>query len=177
MERDIGKPLFNVFLLIASASAFVAASALPNVEIPGDLSAAFFPKLLSGLVFILAIPCLIKDFQEWKSPESKSPESNSRSGDKTSSASGRVRSIAQWSFIIVLLIAYILAFERLGYIISTSLFTFFCVMGLVMISGTWATLSTPQKGGSVLSGAVFSVVLASAIFYVFTELFQIPLPS
>ncbi|MBZ5487332.1 tripartite tricarboxylate transporter TctB family protein [Halomonas aquamarina] len=168
MERDIGKPLFNLFLLIASASAFVAASALPNIEIPGDLSAAFFPKLLSGLVFILAIPCLIKDLQEWR-----------RAGSEGSKAAAvnPVRGIAQWCFAIVLLVAYIYAFERLGYIASTALFTFFCVMGLALISGAWSTLSAAQKGLSLLFALVFSVVLAGAIFYVFTDLFQIPLPT
>lgn len=168
MERDIGKPLFNIFLLLASASAYVAASSLPNVEIPGDLSASFFPKLLSALVFILTVPCLVKDAQAWRL---------SNSATKATRAVNPVRSIAQWCFVIVVLIAYIYAFERLGYMASTALFTFFCVMGLAFISGTWATLSASKKGLSLLFALIFSIVLASCIFYVFTDLFQIPLPT
>lgn len=168
MQRDIGKPLFNIFLLVASASAFIAASALPNVEIPGDLSPAFFPKLLSALVFILAIPCLINDVREWRLGGSQ---------ERASSAVSRARSVTQWLFVVVLLIAYIFAFERFGYIASTASFTFCCVMGFLLISGAWKTLSASQKGVSLLSGLVFSVILAGAIFYVFTDLFRIPLPT
>ncbi|WNL41502.1 tripartite tricarboxylate transporter TctB family protein [Halomonas sp. PAMB 3264] len=168
MERDIGKPLFDIFLLIVSASAFVAASALPNVNIPGDLSASFFPQFLSALVFLLAIPCLIKDTRQWRS---------ARGAEPSSSATSTARGVAQWGFIIAALIGYIYTFERLGYIASTALFIFLCVMGLTVISGTWTTLSKSKKGLSVLFALIFSVVLAGCIFYVFTDLFQIPLPT
>ncbi|MGP9799290.1 tripartite tricarboxylate transporter TctB family protein [Halomonas sp. 86] len=168
MERDIGKPLFNLFLLVASASAFVAATALPNIEIVGDLSPAFFPQLLSGLIFLFAIPCLIKDAREWwiaKQIHSDTPHAL------------QVRSIAQWLFVVALLTGYIFAFERIGYIASTGLFTFFCIMGFVVISGVWSTLSMSQRWKSFLSTLVFSTILAVAIFYVFTVLFKIPLPT
>ncbi|MCB8887847.1 tripartite tricarboxylate transporter TctB family protein [Vreelandella malpeensis] len=166
-QRDIGKPLFNVVLIIVSASVFVAASAFPDVNIPGDLSAAFFPKFLSGLIFILAIPCLIKDFQEWR-----------KGGQAVSSSSiSLVRGASQWLFVILLLIAYVYAFERLGYMISTALFTFSCVVGLTVLSGTWGTLSTAVKSKALAGALVFSVVLAVTIFYVFTDLFKIPLPT
>ncbi|MCS2608615.1 tripartite tricarboxylate transporter TctB family protein [Halomonas dongshanensis] len=166
-QRDIGKPLFNVVLIIVSASVFVAASAFPNVNIPGDLSAAFFPQLLSALIFIFAIPCLIKDFQEW------------RTGDVTASSSSisLARAAGQWLFVILLLIAYVYAFERLGYMISTALFIFFCVVGLAVLSGTWGTLSIAGKSKALAGALVFAVVLAVAIFYVFTDLFKIPLPT
>ena len=168
MERDIGKPLFNLFLLIASASVFVAATALPNFEIPGDLSPAFFPKLLSGLVFVLAIPCLVNDVREWWMAEGISSETP---------RTMRVRGIAQWFFVVILLAGYILAFERLGYIASTFLFAFCCVMGLVMLSGVWTTLSASLRVKSLLTVLVFSAVLSVTIFYVFTDLFKIPLPT
>ncbi|WP_046078934.1 tripartite tricarboxylate transporter TctB family protein [Halomonas sp. HG01] len=168
MQRDIGKPLFDLFLLITSAAAFVAATALPSIEIVGDLSPAFFPKLLSGLIFLFAIPCLIKDFREWWSV---------RSAVSTTPRSVKVRSVAQWLFIVALLIGYMLAFERLGYVVSTASFTFCCVLGLVVLSGVWGEQSMAQRGKSVLGALVFAVVLAVAVFYVFNDLFEIPLPA
>lgn len=168
MQRDIGKPLFDLFLLIASAAAFVAATALPEIEIVGDLSPAFFPKLLSGLIFLFAIPCLIKDFREWwmvRSVASPTPRVV------------KVRSVAQWMFVVALLVGYMLAFERLGYIISTASFTFSCVLGLVILSGAWGEQTMAQRGKSVLGALVFAAVLAVAVFYVFNNLFEIPLPA
>lgn len=168
MERDIGKPLFNLFLLIVSASAFVAATSIPNIEIPGDLSPAFFPKLLSGLVFLLAIPCLVNDVREWRMAESVSSKTPKNM---------RIRSTAQWLFVVVLLAGYVFVFERLGYIPSTFLFTLCCVVGLVVLSGVWTTMSASQRVKTLLAALLFSAVLSVAIFYVFTDLFKIPLPT
>ncbi|MGO2241828.1 MAG: tripartite tricarboxylate transporter TctB family protein [Halomonas sp.] len=168
MERDIGKPLFNLFLMIISAVAFVVASGLPNYEIVGDLSPAFFPQLLSGLIFLFAIPCLVKDVSEWRAAKGVRSQSTD---------SSRTRGVVQWLFIIVLLIGYIVAFEPLGYIASTALFIFFCVVGLVFISGVWASLSATERGKSLVAALIFAILLTLGIFYVFTELFNIPLPT
>lgn len=168
MERDIGKPIFNLFLLIVSASVFVATTAIPDVEIPGDLSPAFFPKLLSGLVFLLAIPCLVNDMREWLRAR--------RICSEVPNAS-QIRSIVQWLFVVILLAGYIFAFERLGYVASTFLFALCCVMGLVVLSGVWKTQSASQRVKSLLAVLVFSAVLSVSIFYVFTDLFKIPLPT
>ncbi|MGO2393221.1 MAG: tripartite tricarboxylate transporter TctB family protein [Halomonas sp.] len=168
MERDIGKPLFNLFLMITSAIAFVVASGIPDFEIVGDLSPAFFPQLLSGLIFLLALPCLVKDVNEWRMA----------AGARSQSAGvSRKRSIAQWLFIILLLIGYIVSFEPLGYIASTAFFTFVCVVGLAFVSGVWASLSAIERGKSLIATLVFALLLTLGIFYVFTELFNIPLPT
>lgn len=168
MQRDIGKPLFDLVLLVTSAAAFALSTTLRNVEIVGDLSASFFPKLISGLIFLLVIPCLIKDIREWRAAGDGSPASQ---------GAGSARNVAQWGLIIVLAAGYILIFEAFGYIPSTALFTFFCIIGLAVISGTWRQLSAMAQLKSVLLAAVFAVTLAVAIFYVFTELFEIPLPD
>ncbi|MDN7131164.1 tripartite tricarboxylate transporter TctB family protein [Halomonas sp. MC140] len=168
MGNDIGKPLFNLFLLIASASAFIAATEIPNYEIAGDLSPAFFPKMLSVLIFLCAIPCLIKDSREWYM---------ARSDDSQTTNALQIRSVSQWLLIIVLILGYIYAFERLGYIPSTLLFAFCCVMGLIVCSGVWNTLSVSERSKSIFFALIFAAALAVGIFYVFTQLFKIPLPT
>lgn len=168
MQRDIGKPLFDLVLLIASAAAFALSTTLQNVEIAGDLSPSFFPKLISGLIFLFAVPCLIKDIREWRAAGA-----NDVAREKTGSARGLV----QWGLIVALTVGYILIFESLGYIPSTALFAFCSVIGLAIVSGTWQQLSLIERLKSVLMAAVFAVILAVAIFYVFTELFEIPLPD
>lgn len=165
MQRDIGKPLFDLLLVIASVAAFAVSTTLPNIEIVGDLSPAFFPKLISVLVFLFAVPCLIKDFREWQA-----------AGAGTESARSS-RGIVQWFLIVALSLIYILMFERLGYIVSTAIFTFACVVGLLLAGGTWRELTAARRAKSLAGAGVFAVVLAVVIFYVFTELFEIPLPS
>ncbi|WP_445621482.1 tripartite tricarboxylate transporter TctB family protein [Kushneria sp. Sum13] len=165
MQRDIGKPLFDLLLVIASAAAFAVSTTLPNIEIIGDLSPAFFPKLISALVFVFAVPCLIKDFREWQAADTRI--------ERTTSSRG----VVQWLLIVALALGYILIFERLGYIVSTAIFTFSCVMGLLLAGGTWRELTAARRARSLASAAVFAIVLSVVIFYVFTELFEIPLPA
>lgn len=165
MERDIGKPIFDLVLLIASAAAFASATTLPDIEIVGDLSPAFFPELLSALIFLLAVPCLIKDVREW------------RAAGPAPSPAGRKRGILQWVWIVGLTVAYILLFEPLGYIPSTALFTFCCVTGLLVVSGTWRELSSLQRVKTLVGAMIFAVILAVVIYFVFTDLFEIPLPD
>lgn len=168
MERDIGKPIFDLLLLIASAAAFAFATTLPDIEIVGDLSPAFFPELISALIFLFAIPCLIKDVREWRDA--------GREGS-VESRSLNTRGIMQWSWIVGLTVIYILLFEHLGYIPSTALFTFCCVIGLLIVSGTWRELTAAQQVKSLVGAVIFAVVLAVAVYYVFTDLFEIPLPD
>lgn len=165
MQRDIGKPLFDLLLVIASAAAFAVSTTLPNIEIIGDLSPAFFPKLISALVFLFAVPCLIKDFREWQAADTRV--------ERTISSRG----VVQWLLIVALALGYILIFEQLGYIVSTAIFTFSCVIGLLLAGGTWRELTAARRARSLAGAAVFAIVLAVVIFYVFTELFEIPLPA
>jgi len=165
MQRDIGKPIFDLLLLIASAAAFAYSTTLPDIEIVGDLSPAFFPKLISALIFLFAIPCLIKDVREWRAASPDSSTASSRQG------------ILQWLWIVGLTLVYILVFERFGYIASTALFTFCCVIGLLIVSGTWREQHAAQRLKGIVGAAIFAVVLTVAIYYVFTDLFEIPLPD
>ena len=61
MAKDIGKPIFDLFLVVASAIGFYMATTLPAVSMAGGLTPATFPKLISGLIFVCAVPCLIRD--------------------------------------------------------------------------------------------------------------------
>ncbi|MHB0775371.1 tripartite tricarboxylate transporter TctB family protein [Halomonas sp. WWR20] len=168
MERDIGKPIFDLLLLIASAAAFAFATTLPDIKIVGDLSPAFFPKLISALIFLFIIPCLINDVRECRDA-GRSTSDEPRAVNK--------RGVMQWLWIVGLTVLYILLFELLGYIPSTALFTFCCVIGLLIVSGTWRELTTVQRVKSSVGAVIFATALAVAVYYVFTDLFEIPLPN
>ncbi|MGP9765866.1 tripartite tricarboxylate transporter TctB family protein [Halomonas sp. AOP13-D3-9] len=171
MAKDIGKPIFDLFLVVASAIGFYMATTLPAVSMAGGLSPASFPKLISGLIFVCAVPCLIRDCSEWFGARVD------REVDKTRNAMSSKKGMMQWLIIVALIIVYINLFERLGYIVSTALFCFFNVVCLVVASGEFQKLSNSRKLRNLAAYTIFSVALSLVIYYVFTELFNIPLPD
>lgn len=171
MAKDIGKPIFDLFLLVASAIGFYMATTLPAVSMAGGLSPASFPKLISGLIFVCAVPCLIRDSYEWLVAR------RVRKAETVLNATAPKKGILQWLTIVALIIVYINLFERLGYLVSTALFCFFNVVFLVVVSGEFQKLSNSRKLRNLAAYTIFSVILSLVIYYVFTELFNIPLPN
>ena len=171
MAKDIGKPIFDLFLLVASAIGFYMATTLPAVSMAGGLSPASFPKLISGLIFVCAVPCLIRDSYEWLVAR------RVRKAETALNATASKKGILQWLTIVALIIVYINVFERLGYLVSTALFCFFNVVLLVVVSGEFQRLSNSRKLRNLAAYTIFSVLLSLVIYYVFTELFNIPLPN
>lgn len=171
MAKDIGKPIFDLFLVVASAIGFYMATTLPAVSMTGGLSPASFPKLISGLIFVCAVPCLIRDSYEWLVAR------RVREDTTALNASAPKKGILQWLTIVALIIVYINSFERLGYIASTAIFCFLNVVFLVITSGEFQKLSNSRKLRNLAAYTVFALALSLVIYYVFTELFNIPLPD
>lgn len=171
MAKDIGKPIFDLFLVVASATGFYMATTLPAVSMAGGLSPASFPKLISGFIFVCAVPCLIRDSYEWLAAKREQEEEAIRNNTTSK------KSMMQWLTIVVLIVFYINIFERVGYIASTAVFCFLNVVCLVVFSGEFRKLRNSQKLRSLAAYIVFSLALSLTIYYVFTELFNIPLPD
>ncbi|CAM0555676.1 hypothetical protein EHLJMEHL_00834 [Vreelandella titanicae] len=171
MAKDIGKPIFDLFLVVASAIGFYMATTLPAVSMAGGLSPASFPKLISGLIFVCAVPCLIRDSYEWLAAR------RVREDATALNATAPKKGILQWLTIVALIIVYINSFERLGYIASTAIFCFLNVVCLVITSGEFQKLSNSRKLRNLAAYTVFALSLSLVIYYVFTELFNIPLPD
>lgn len=171
MAKDIGKPIFDLFLVVASAIGFYMATTLPAVSMAGGLSPASFPKLISGLIFVCAVPCLIRDSYEWLVAR------RMREDATALNATAPKKGILQWLTIVALIVIYINSFERLGYIASTAIFCFLNVVCLVITSGEFQKLRNSRKLRNLAAYTVFAFALSLVIYYVFTELFNIPLPD
>ncbi|BBI49086.1 hypothetical protein HORIV_15070 [Vreelandella olivaria] len=100
-----------------------------------------------------------------------------RKAETDLNATASKKGALQWLTIVALIIVYINLFEWLGYLVSTSLFCFFNVVFLVVVSGEFKKLSNSRKLRNLAAYIIFSVVLSLVIYYVFTELFNIPLPD
>ncbi|MFB9866971.1 tripartite tricarboxylate transporter TctB family protein [Vreelandella sulfidaeris] len=171
MAKDIGKPIFDLFLVVASAIGFYMATTLPAVSMAGGLSPASFPKLISGLIFVCAVPCLIRDSYEWLAAR------RVREEDAALNATPSKKGVLQWLIIVALIVVYINLFERFGYIASTAIFCFLNVVCLVVTSGEFQKLSNGRKLRNLAGYTVFALALSLVIYYVFTQLFNIPLPD
>ncbi|MDQ7727751.1 tripartite tricarboxylate transporter TctB family protein [Halomonas sp. SpR8] len=171
MAKEIGKPIFDLFLVVAAATGFYMATTLPAVSMAGGLTPATFPKLISGLIFLCAVPCLIRDSYEWLAAR------RGRDEAITLNTMPSKKGMMQWLIIVALIIVYINLFERLGYIVSTALFCFFNVVCLIAASGEFQKLNNSRKLRNLTAYTIFSVALSLVIYYVFTELFNIPLPD
>ncbi len=171
MARDIGKLIFDLFLVVASAIGFYMATTLPAVSMAGGLSPASFPKLISGLIFVSALPCLFRDTYEWY------VAGKGRDNRPISKGVQSRKGVVQWLIVVFLVVLYILLFERIGYIASTAIFCFLNVFCLFVASGDFSGKSTSHRLIRLVEYSVFSIVLSVAIYYVFTQLFNIPLPD
>ncbi|MGP5323853.1 tripartite tricarboxylate transporter TctB family protein [Vreelandella titanicae] len=127
--------------------------------------------MISGLIFVCAVPCLIRDSYEWLVAR------RVREDTTALNASAPKKGILQWLTIVALIIVYINSFERLGYIASTAIFCFLNVVCLVITSGEFQKLSSSRKLRNLAAYTVLAFALSLVIYYVFTKLFNIPLPD
>ena len=149
---SIGLCLFGVFI-------FLTTNTIPlmvAVEKSSVINSRFFPKLLSILLIILSIIMSAENYLK------KSPEEERDSGDKKDAQAEK----HAWMRLIllgVLCLLYYLAFEPLGFLVSSALFMF----GFSLILKT-------RKWYVILSLSVVSPLL---VYLLFNTLLGAPLPE
>lgn len=165
MDKSIGQGVFSGGLLVAAVVAFLHSRTIPGGHATGTLPPSFFPQAISLCVAVLALYCLVRELRAipWRRLEPRLP---------SVTTAGRV-GIA----LFLLMAGYAFAFERLGYILSTTLFVTLCVallsLGARMRGAEGETTGIVRwLGVAALSGG-FAVV----VFYVFLWGFSIALPT
>lgn len=145
-QRDI---LCSVLFLVFGAFVFI--QSLPIKPIMGkDLGSGFMPKIIGAAIFIIAAVKLVLTLM------SRAPSAKAASDDDLK---GGLWTIAALS-------AYVLLFDRLGFILSTALYLF--VQTLV--------LSNEQNRSLKLFAAI-SVVTPVAVYALFVYVIKMPLPA
>ncbi|MBO1751112.1 tripartite tricarboxylate transporter TctB family protein [Actinotalea sp. BY-33] len=129
-------------LVAAGVTVFAQTAELAELDSGSDPGAAGYPRLLAGVLIALAVALAVQRGR----------------GEAAPSRSGALRVAGA----VVLVIAYALALEPLGYLTATAAFLLGAML-LIAVGRSWALLVVP---------VVFSLV----VYLVFSTVFGIPLP-
>lgn len=138
---SIGFIIFGLVLLVQSA----------NIKpmMKNDLGSGFFPTIIGAAIIVVAVVLLLFSLREKES-------------GKTSSDSD----MAGGWLSILLLLAYVTAFNRIGFIISTMVYLFFQIL----------VLAPKEKRSWPVTG-IISVVAPLFIYGMFVYVINSPLPK
>ena len=156
--KKYGDLISGIFLLIITS---LYASRIGEIEIinSGSVDAAFIPKLVSGIMFFLSICLIVTSVYKLKVQRSEKP--NIR-GDE--------RGTFCWFpalLTALLLILYVVFFEKLGFLITTSIYLFAQLM----------VLAPERSIKGTVRFAVASVAAAYILQYIFIRLLYVMLPE
>lgn len=145
-QRDI---LCSVLFLVFGAFVFV--QALPIKPVMGkDIGSGFMPKIIGASIIVIAAVKLVLTLISKASAAKASTDDDLKGG--------------LWT--IAALLAYVLLFDRLGFILSTALYLFVQIL----------VLSNEQNRNLKLFAAI-SVVTPVAIYALFVYVIKMPLPA
>ncbi|MGL4671938.1 MAG: tripartite tricarboxylate transporter TctB family protein [Cetobacterium sp.] len=134
--------IFSIFLLIISIIGYYLARGFENgFMIDSGLGAGFFPKVVCILLGCLSLMMFIKSFKS---------TNNYKFNKNTFS-------------VMLLCILYLFLMERLGYLLSTIVFS----LGVISILN--------RKKISI--NIAFSVMFSIGIYYLFSKVFNVSLPT
>lgn len=125
-----------VCILILAGAYFYATEQLPSLEIGDPLGPKAFPRLLGVALVITAIVLLVEMLRAPRRPKLQSkPEENNRGAYLV------IAGVVVWTFL------YVLVFEKLGYVIATTIYLI--VLTSYFNRGRWMT--------NVLTAVLFCV--------------------
>jgi putative tricarboxylic transport membrane protein len=142
-----------VCTLVLAGVYFYATEQLPSLEIGDPLGPKAFPRLLGIGLVITAVVLLLEILRARKST---APKAETRDDAATRGTSLIVGAVALWTLL------YFIAFERLGYILSTSLY-------LLMLTSYF-------NRGKTIANVLTSVLFPVISYLMFTKLLGVTLP-
>lgn len=137
--------IFSIFLLLVSLIGYYLARGFESgFMIDNGLGAGFFPKLVCIILAILSIVMFVKSFKD------KNIYKFSKNNKNT--------------FIIIgLCIGYLFLMEKIGYLLSTIIFSFSVIITL------------DRK--NLIMNVIFSIIFPIGIYYLFSKVFNVSLPT
>lgn len=137
--------IFSIFLLLVSLIGYYLARGFESgFMIDNGLGAGFFPKLVCIILAILSIVMFVKSFKD------KNIYKFSKNNKNT--------------FIIIgLCIGYLFLMEKIGYLLSTIIFSFSAIITL------------DRK--NLIMNVIFSIIFPIGIYYLFSKVFNVSLPT
>ena len=142
--------VFGGFVYIMSGSIVVKAKG-------GDIGSQFLPRLIAGLMILLGVLLLIGTLRKIKASTGAQEEA------------GEDKSFVPALLSFVNLIVYVLIFKPVGFLVST----------VIYLTVQMIIMSPDRKPGVKKLGfwVALAVIVAVAIYFIFTKGFSLPLPS
>ena len=150
--------IFVCTLLLAGVYLY-ATEQLPTLQIGDPLGPKAFPRLLAIGLIVTAVALLFEILRARKKQTTTTPLHESGappSGQRDRRAYAVVSLVVVWTFL------YFLAFERLGYVVATSIYVL--VLMACFNRGKWA------------ANALTTLLFCAGSYYLFTALLGVTLP-
>ena len=148
-----------VFTLLLAGVYLYATEQLPSLAIGDPLGPKAFPRLLAVGLLFTAVVLLLEIIRGRKREAQASPVLAARETPQDpvgSRAYAIVALVAVWTFF------YFLVFERLGFVVATSIYLF--------------VLMTRFNRGKWIANALTAVLFCAGSYYMFTALLGVTLP-
>jgi putative tricarboxylic transport membrane protein len=146
-------------LVVFSLFIFIASFSIPTTDV-SKIGSAFFPKLLSVILFMLGLQLLVSGLIH-------SYQNKRRSISSDSSQKGAERTLDIAVVLTPLLIfAYFMLVKPLGFIISTTLYLFFQI---------WTLYSDARMNKVLIASA--SLFFSIVVYFIFRTAFDLYLPA
>lgn len=150
----------SLVLIVVSTAMFFASDSL-EAKTRMEIGPDFMPKLVAVLTFVLSVVLLVQGLRRniglRAAGELKHTGSLPRHGDL-------IERHADW-LSLLLILAYTVAFEPLGYLMATTIYLFLQF-----------TVMAPARDRKYLSFAIVAAAVSALSYYVFLRLFYVFLP-
>ncbi|MBW7571411.1 tripartite tricarboxylate transporter TctB family protein [Caproiciproducens faecalis] len=156
------KNIFSgIFFLLFAAFIYIESNFI-NLSKADPIGPQFFPRVIAIVMAILAVVQIVKNWVVLK--KEKVQQTDEKAETKKSSSK-----MAFW-LTVAMLIVYPLVIQYVGFIILTSVYLF-CQIFLLLPEGSI------RSKKNVIKAAIISVVFTVCVYFLFTKMFLIFLPS
>lgn len=157
--KKYGDFISGIFLLVVTG---LYASQIGGIKIinSGSVDAAFIPKLVAGLMFFLSVCLILSSVCKLKAQQSET---------ECTAGEGQTEKI-RWIpavMTVVLLLLYVVFFERIGFLITTALYLF----------AQFMVLAPERSIKRAVQFAAASAVSAYILQYIFIRMLYVMLPE
>ncbi|OFO61137.1 hypothetical protein HMPREF3023_02805 [Peptoniphilus sp. HMSC075B08] len=149
MTKKVKEILISVVFMLVGIFIYIQAM---NIEplMKNELGSGYFPKVVAGTMIVLSILNLFLNLKKTHIEDENNTKSDLFGGLST----------------IALIGIYSLLYQKVGFLIGTSLYLFLQILILA-----------PKEKRNIMLFAIISVVFSVFVYYLFTRIINMPLPK
>ncbi|MGE4284728.1 MAG: tripartite tricarboxylate transporter TctB family protein [Clostridia bacterium] len=154
MIKRYGDILSGAFMLLIAAAMFISSFSIKVLTV-SKIGAAFVPQLIAGVLAILSILVIINGYRSLQLAKANSEEMEKDEPIRTEAVVGTI----------IVLLAYVVLLEKIGFIITTALYLF---------AQFFILADKSQRKIPLFAG--LAIIISVGVYYLFVNVFQLMLP-